>query len=182
MLVSSGPGKLVNPSLGSFSYYFRGLSSPLRPHRPRHQSPAGRGGGDWLASIPNRETADHNSLCWRPFSPSRLFGIAAAGPLEDGQTAYQRGDYAAAIGYWRPLAEEGHATAHGNLGVMYANGQGVPQDYAQAHMWFNLAASRLPSSALRSKAVEGRDAMAAKMTPDQIAEAQRLAREWKPTK
>ena len=116
------------------------------------------------------------------FSPSRLFGIAAAGPLEDGQTAYQRGDYAAAIGYWRPLAEEGHATAHGNLGVMYANGQGVPQDYAQAHMWFNLAASRLPSSALRSKAVEGRDAMAAKMTPDQIAEAQRLAREWKPTK
>ena len=69
------------------------------------------------------------------------------------------------------------------LGAMYADGQGVPQDYVQAHMWLNLSASRAtdvldprlsePSSAIN---------LAAKMTPDQIAEAQRLAREWKPTK
>jgi TPR repeat protein len=181
-----------------------------------------------------------------------LFGVAAAGPFEDGQAAYQRGDYAAAMSYWRPLAEEGHANAQGNLGVMYANGQGVPQDYAQAliwtrkaanqgyavaqnnlgvmyrdgqgvaldyaqaaiwfrkaadqgdavaqnnlggiyyegqgelqdfvraHMWFNLAASRAEDAETREQATKNREILAAKMTPAQIAEAQRMAREWKP--
>jgi TPR repeat protein len=65
---------------------------------------------------------------------------------------------------------------------MYAKGEGVPQDYVQAHKWFNLAASRFPASEKenRDKAVENRDRIAAKMTPAQIAEAQKLAREWKP--
>ena len=58
----------------------------------------------------------------------------------------------------------------------------MPQDYVQAHMWFNLAASRLPPGTNRDKAVKNRDIVAAKMTPAQIAEAQRLAREWKPKK
>ena len=63
---------------------------------------------------------------------------------------------------------------------MYSNGQGVPQDYAQAHMWFNLAASKYPPGEDRDKAVKGRDIVAAKMTPAQISEAQKLAREWRP--
>jgi len=53
----------------------------------------------------------------------------------------------------------------------------VPQDYAQAHKWFNLAAASGDADA-----VSNRDRVAAKMTPAQIAEAQRLASEWKPTK
>ncbi len=58
---------------------------------------------------------------------------------------------------------------------MYHNGRGVTQDYVQAHMWFNLAAARglkFPE--------KRRDRLAKKMTPAQIAEAQKLAREWKP--
>ena len=55
----------------------------------------------------------------------------------------------------------------------------MPQDYTQAHMWFNLAAANLPKEA-RDIAVRNRDRVAAKMTPAQIAEAQKLAREWKP--
>lgn len=51
----------------------------------------------------------------------------------------------------------------------------MPQDYIQAHMWFNLAGAGGNATALRN-----RDLVAAKMTPAQIAEAQRLAREWKP--
>jgi hypothetical protein len=47
-------------------------------------------------------------------------------------------------------------------------------------MWFNLAASQF--SVVRDMAARNRDEVAAKMTPDQIAEAQRSAREWKPTK
>ena len=58
---------------------------------------------------------------------------------------------------------------------MYERGQGAPQDYVQAHMWFNLAAARGNADAARK-----RDLVAAKMTPAQIAEAQKLVREWKP--
>ncbi len=66
-----------------------------------------------------------------------------------------------------------------NLGAMYAEGLGVPQDYAQAHMWFNLAASSPPGED-RDNAVKNRDILAKRMTPAQISEAQKLAREWKP--
>ncbi len=63
---------------------------------------------------------------------------------------------------------------------MYANGQGVPQDYVLAHMWFNLAAARMPPGEGRDKMVSNRDLTEKRMTPDQLAEAQRLARQWRP--
>jgi hypothetical protein len=62
------------------------------------------------------------------------------------------------------------------LGRMYAIGQGVPQDYVQAHMLLSLAAARAKKEANRAMVVKERNELAAKMTPDQIAEAQRLAR------
>ena len=66
---------------------------------------------------------------------------------------------------------------------MYEHGQGVPQDYVSAHMWLNLAAApQATDSAARDQAAKERDMLAAKMTPAQIAEAQRIASEWKPTK
>ncbi len=65
---------------------------------------------------------------------------------------------------------------------MYSNGRGVPQDYVQAYMWYNLAASRLPPGEKRDIAVKSRDDVAEKMNPAQISEAQKLAREWKPKK
>jgi TPR repeat protein len=60
---------------------------------------------------------------------------------------------------------------------MYIKGQGVPQNYVRAHMWLNLAAARGKEYAKRV-----RDIVAKKMTPARIAEAQRLAREWRPKK
>ena len=60
---------------------------------------------------------------------------------------------------------------------MYANGEGVPQDDVQAHMWLNLAASRTTGED-REDAASARDRARARMTPEQVAEAQRLAREW----
>jgi uncharacterized protein len=133
-----------------------------------------------------------------------LIGMAMAGLLEDGQAAYQRGDYAEAMRLLRPLveradahaqtdlglmydngrgvpkdygqalawfrkaAEQGYEAAQNDLGVMYALGQGVPQDYVQAYMRFNLAGSHASDAETRGK------------TPDQIAEAVRMASEWKP--
>jgi TPR repeat protein len=91
-------------------------------------------------------------------------------------------DYAEVVKWSRLAAEQGVAEAQFHLGFMYASGQGVPQDFVRAHMWSNLAASRFPASQLemRDNAVKLRDPTAALMTPAQIAEAQKLAREWKP--
>jgi TPR repeat protein len=89
-------------------------------------------------------------------------------------------DYVEAGKWYRLAAEQGHALAQGNLGALYGNGQGVPQEYVQAHMWFSLAASSLPPGEDHVRAVQYRDLVAKRMTPAQIAEAQKLAREWKP--
>jgi TPR repeat protein len=86
-------------------------------------------------------------------------------------------DYVEAARWYRLAADQGYGVAQYNLGVMYANGQGVPLDDVQAHMWFNLAAS-LGTRKVRENTVQARDRAAGRMDPTQIAEAQRLAREW----
>jgi TPR repeat protein len=85
-------------------------------------------------------------------------------------------DYAQAVTWYRKAADQGHAAAQYNLGLRYGEGQGVPQDYVQAHMWSNLA-----TASGDQDAITNRDRVAGMMTPAQIAEAQKLAREWKPT-
>jgi TPR repeat protein len=67
-------------------------------------------------------------------------GPAVAGPHEDAYAAYTKGDYATALRLLRPLADQGDAGAQNGLGNMYTNGQGVPQDYAQAAFWYRKAA------------------------------------------
>ena len=99
----------------------------------------------------------------------------SAPDLEAGVAAYKRGDYAAALSELRPLAEQGRATAQLALGVMYTNGEGVAQDYIQAHMWLSLAASQGEKGAIGY-----RDRVASVMTAEPIAEAEKLAREWQP--
>lgn len=73
-----------------------------------------------------------------------------------------------------------NADAQFSLGVLYRNGQGVPQDYVQAYMWYDLAMATFPPGQDHDKEVNGRERVAAEMTPAQIDEAQRLARAWKP--
>jgi uncharacterized protein len=76
-----------------------------------------------------------------------MASVAVAGPLEDGTTAAHRGDYATAMKLWRPLAEQGDATAEASLAALYENGDGVPRDYAEAVKWYRLAADQGHSSA-----------------------------------
>jgi hypothetical protein len=164
-----------------------------------------------------------------------------------GENAYHRGDYATALREWQPLAKQGQAIAQYHLGLLYANGQGVPKDDAQARLWYEKAAAQGHADAqanlgslydygrggpqdfkmavrwyLRSAnqgndlaqrklgllyergdgvpkdyvqaymwyklgAANGgktaalqRDELAIRMTSDQLAEAKKLAREWKP--
>src|SRR5262245_42589348 len=55
-----------------------------------------------------------------------------AGPIDEGQIAFERGDYVTALRYWRQLTEQGNAIAQYRLGLMYAEGRGVPQDDSEA--------------------------------------------------
>lgn len=179
-------------------------------------------------------------------------GQVFAGPLEDSNAAYQRGDYETAMELLLPLAEQGDLRAQVNLGrmnyngarpnheeaakwfrlaaeqgdvlaeryigSMYANGQGVARDdreavrwygraaeqgdpdaqaslaamysaargtsqnFVQAHKWYTVAAARFPASerTKRAQAIRNSELLAAKMSPAQVEEAQKLAREWQP--
>ncbi len=122
-------------------------------------------------------TIRQNGDRWQAHCPA-LAGRGAR--YRDGQGVPQ--DDTEAVGWWHKAAEQGMADAQYNLGFMYAIGEGVPQNSVQAHVWINLAVlKRLPGES-RDKAVEVRDIVAKTMTPAQISEAQKLAREWKPKK
>jgi hypothetical protein len=96
---------------------------------------------------------------------------------EDGKGAPQND--AEAVKWYRLAAEQGNASAQSSMGFAYSRGQGVPQDYVLAHMWYNLSAAAEQYTHIAQTL---RDFVARDMTKDQIAEAQRLAREWKPKK
>ena len=85
-------------------------------------------------------------------------------------------NYAEAAKWARLAADQGSAIAQYYLGLAYGNGQGVSQDFVQSYMWFDVSAARGYQDA-----VQGRDAAAKQMTVAQIEEAQKLARDWKPT-
>ncbi len=75
-----------------------------------------------------------------------------------------------------PRSDQGNSAAQLGLGVRYYEGRGVPQDFLSAHMWFNLSAAKGYKDAAKN-----RDLAAQRMTSAQVAEAQKLAREWKPS-
>ena len=62
--------------------------------------------------------------------------------FQKGLAAAQAGDYATALKEWKPLAEAGNVVAQHNVGLMYDNGDGVPQDYRKAVQWYRLAAEQ----------------------------------------
>lgn len=91
-------------------------------------------------------------------------------------------DYQQAINWYLKLAERGGSFAHSaqsQLGWIYSEGKGVPQNYVEAYKWL-IIASLEPDEILGKHYVEARDELRLKMSPQQIAEAQRLAKEFRP--
>jgi uncharacterized protein len=91
-------------------------------------------------------------------------------------------DHAEAANWYRLAAGQRHPRAQYNLGLLYAAGQGVEQDYRMAYMWFSLAVVHFPASETRNRnvAIKNRDVVAGKLSREEIAESQKLAREWRP--
>jgi hypothetical protein len=113
----------------------------------------------------------------------KWFKLSAAQGNPEGQTKlgfmYYKGwgvlqDYKESAKWYRRAAVQGHSGAQMVLGEIYENGMGVPIDFVRAHMWYNLGEVELEPS---FSALKSRDKLASKMTPAQISEAQKLARE-----
>ena len=101
--------------------------------------------------------------------------MEAGSDYEEGKREWDAGRPAEALAQWQAAAGSGDRRAMLELGRLYRRGFGVVQDFIAAHMWLNLAAARGDIEAF-----EEREALAAKMTVQQLAEAQDLAREWTP--
>ncbi|MDB4665165.1 sel1 repeat family protein, partial [Verrucomicrobia bacterium] len=82
-------------------------------------------------------------------------------------------DYKKAVPWLTKAAEQGCAPAQWSLGVAFQDGNGVMKDYVSAHAWYNLASAN--GEELGSKY---RESVSEKMSSDQVAQAQRLAKEW----
>ena len=70
------------------------------------------------------------------------FVVPAWANFQAGMDARNRGDFAKALREWRPLAEQGDARAQYYLGLLYENGDGVPQDYEKAREWYEKSAAQ----------------------------------------
>jgi TPR repeat protein len=134
---------------------------------------------DGRAAFKRRDFAEAMRL-WRPLAEqgNNDAQVDLASLYLNGNGVPQ--DYAQALIWERKAADRGNVVAQAAVGAMFEFGRGVPQDNVQAHMWFDLAASRPADSSTHDLARQYRDELGAKMTPAQIAEAQRLAREWVP--
>ena len=86
-------------------------------------------------------------------------------------------DYAEALKWYRLAAAQGYAAAQNNLGIMYATGQGVDKDFVHVHMWLSMSALAGDADGLKY-----RDMVATLMTPQQLSEAQKMARECRQKK
>ncbi|WP_163558613.1 SEL1-like repeat protein [Halomonas sp. NO4] len=100
---------------------------------------------------------------------------SAVDTYADALRTYERQEYRQAFQMFDRLATTGDADAQYMLGRLYETGNGTPQDFVQAHKWYNLAAARG-----HRNAAEARDSLADLMTSGQIAEAQQATRGWQP--
>jgi hypothetical protein len=128
---------------------------------------------------------DHQAAKW--FRAAAKQGDASAQFYLGVMSTEGRGvpqDYTQATKWYRMAAEQGDAQAQYNLGLAYARGEGITQSNVDAHMWFNLAAARFPASDTRNRAaaVKNRDTVAGEMTSEQLAQAQKMAHDWRPKK
>ena len=83
--------------------------------------------------------------------------------------------------WFRMAAEQGYAPAQAGLGSLYNGGRGVPRDQVEAYKWLSLSVPKLASqNQYREEYTKILAEVTAKLTPEQLAEGDRLVREWKP--
>ena len=122
--------------------------------------------------------------CFGNFTPEKIKEWRQAAEQGDTEVQFRLGviyrnglgvpkDDVEAVKWYRKAAEQGYARSQYNLGNMYYYGHGVPEDFVEAYMWWNLAAAQGQEAAKENKGM-----ISKRMTKEQIAEAQKLSREW----
>jgi uncharacterized protein len=135
-------------------------------------------GADFAAGLAAYEKGDYVNARkeWEPLAeagnPAAQFNLALL--YYDGHGAPQ--DYEAAFHWFSRAANQGYVTAERNLGAMYAEGKGAMRDNIKAYKWFSLC-----SAAGNEACTTQRDLAAKRLNSSKLAEAKRLAREFKPT-
>ena len=98
-----------------------------------------------------------------------------------GAKAYDQKNYEEALSIWLPLTKEGNPRVLYNVGLMYANGLGIPKDdYVEAYRWFEISANRADDPREKKKAERMRDMVGLELTPDQLVEAKARIKAWHP--
>ena len=118
---------------------------------------------------------DHQEAArWYEPAAARNYGPAIYNlALQHEYGAGRPQDYAAAMRLYQQAAELGEAWAQFAVALMYDKGQGVERDAVRAYMWFDITADG------HENAVHNRDSVAEELTPEQVQEGRRLAREWR---
>jgi TPR repeat protein len=85
------------------------------------------------------------AFLWSGLATSIVLATAfttSANEFSDGVAAMHAGDYLRAVAIYKKLADQGNPDAQTNLGLMYASGRGVPQDFSEAVRWWQRAAAQ----------------------------------------
>ncbi|MGA2184288.1 MAG: tetratricopeptide repeat protein [Bryobacteraceae bacterium] len=132
---------------------------------------------DFAAGLAAYQNKDYVAALkeWQPLaesgSPDAQFNVALM--YVDGKGVAR--NYEEAAKWFERAANQGHVRAQHNLGAMYGSGQGVKRDYVQAYKWLSLCAAKGDGDCATQ-----RDLVEKKLKRPKLAEAQRLASEWKP--
>lgn len=109
---------------------------------------------------------------------NNIFALKSLGLL-----GVARGDFVMATKWYRKAADLGDSDAQNFMGSSYFQGKGVSQDYLLAYMWYNISSSHAGPDHTKSESVAKlRDMVAAKMSKEEISEAQNLTRNWASSK
>jgi hypothetical protein len=149
-----------SPALGRGCGGVPGLDSGMAAHR--------RGDVEAAASLWRQCAAAGN-----PEAQYNLAVLIEGGVLDDGPGA--------AAEWYRRAADRGHLRAQVRLAALLLRGDAIPRDLVEAYKWYTLAAWGYLPQRQRYKAnlaLHGRDTAAARMTPEQIAEAKRRIADW----
>lgn len=168
--VTNALGKAVTQKIGSGPNKTKAISQPNKAKLETAETPA-------QAEKPSDDVAASEFAAEEGHANAEF---AMGRKYEDGQGVPR--NYFEAMKWYRLAAEQGHAIAQYRLGLMYKEGRGIPPDFVEAYMWLSLAASGLPASDTdyRDSVIQNQNLAAVRLTPKQLGETQRLAREWKP--
>ena len=98
-----------------------------------------------------------------------------------GAKAYDEKNFEEALSIWLPLTKGGNPRVLYNVGLMYANGLGIPKDdYVEAYKWFDISAARAEDPREKKKAERMRDMVGLELTPAQLTEAKARIKAWRP--